>query len=347
MPDAASSSRETYSRSIEPEPSVTITDQTFFGHGWQPMTIAVLQAIWFMPQGSEFDVEDLVDWFRALGWKSANGKPLGHDAVRRELALIRKAGYIRAQRLRGEGGRVAGIHYEISKRPRPQGDSTVRFQLDESETSRSHHVPPLTTHGESPRLADEAKPQVAPCAADDHTWSMGDVENPVKDQVAPCASNGVHPPHPPEEVETSSPYPLKSAEPGRGEGESSASNNEDQIQAAYEFLQDLPNPWRAGRATARKLAPKLAEAAAEQGWSLDAELVKKLTEMPEGIKSYPSVLARRVDDLPRRGPSRVPGQQRDRYSDIPKRPDEVVPSEEGMAAVRAALAAFRGGPGTA
>lgn len=156
---------------------------------------------------------------------------------------------------------------------------------------------------------------------------------------------GSHPPHPPEEVETSSPYPLETSTPGREEGASFASNNEDQIQAAYEFLQDLPNPWRAGRATARKLAPKLAEAASEQGWSLDADLVKKLTEMPEGIKSYPSVLARRVDDLPRRGPSRVPGAQRDRYSDVPERPDQVVPSEEGMASVRAALAAFRGAPG--
>lgn len=340
--DAASSSCDTYSRSIEPEPSVTITDQTFFGHGWQPLTITVLQAIWFMPQGAEFDVHDLVDWFRSLGWKSANGKPLGEDAVRRELALIREAGYIRAHRVRGEKGRVTGIHYEISKRPRPGQDRSIRFQGDEAETSRSHHVPPMTRHGESPDLVDGAEPQVGPRASIGHAWSMADVENQANAQVAPCASNGAHPPHPPEEVETSSPYPLKASAPpaGRGEGESSAGNDE-QIQAAYDFLQDLPNPWRAGRATARKLAPKLAEAAAEQGWLLDAELVKKLTEAPDGIKSYPSVLARRVDDLPRRGRSRLPGQRRDRFSDVPERPEEIVPSEEGMTAVRAAFEAIR------
>lgn len=342
--DAASSSSETYTRSIEPEPSVTVTDQTFFGHGWQPLTICVLQAIWFMPQGAEFGVEDLVDWFRGLGWKSANGKPLGADAVRRELALIREAGYIRAERLRGERGRAAGIRYEISKRPKPGSAAAIRFGGDETETSRSHHVPPMTTHGESPHLADQAKPQVAPRASNHQTWSMADVVKDVKPQVAPCASNGAHPPHPPEEVETSSPYPLTTTAPpaGREEGGSSASNDE-QIQAAYDFLQDLPNPWRAGRATARKLAPKLAEAAAEQGWSLDAELVKKLTEAPEGIKSYPSVLARRVEDLPRRGPNRMPGQRRERFSDVPERPDKVSYSDdEGTAAkIAAARAAMR------
>ncbi|GGU11394.1 hypothetical protein [Streptomyces lateritius] len=153
----------------------------------------------------------------------------------------------------------------------------------------------------------------------------------------------VHPPHPPEEVETSSPYPLKSADRAKeGEGASSASNDE-KLQAAYDFLQELPNPWRAGRATARKLAPKLIEAIAEQGWELDADLAKKLTEAPEGIKSYPSVLARRVDDLPRRGPSRLPGQRRERLSNVPERPASIVPSEDGMAAVRAAFEAIRSG----
>jgi hypothetical protein len=335
----------TFTRAIEPEPSVTITDETFFGHGWQPLTLAVLQAIWFMPQGAEFDVEDLVDWFRKLGWKSANGRPLGADAVRRELALIRQAGYVRAERTRGAGGRVAGIRYEVSKRARPVEDASVRFEADKADTSRSDHVPPSATHGESPHKADEAKPQVRPHASNDHTWSMADVVKPAKPQVAPCASNGGHPPHPPEGVVTPSPYPLTTdpAPEGKEEGECSASNDE-QIQAAYEFLQDLPNPWRAGRETARKLAPKLAETATEQGWVLDAELVKKLTEAPDGIKRFPSVLAKRVADLPRRGRQSVPCQRRDRWSDVPEQPDEIVPSEEGIAAVRAAFeATIRGG----
>ena len=125
---AATSAQETYTRAVEPEPSVTVTEETFFGHGWQPLTITVLQAIWFMAQGAEFGVEELVDWFRGLGWKSANGKPLGHDAVRRELSLIRKAGYINAQRLRDEKGRAAGIQYEVSKRARGPASSRSRLR---------------------------------------------------------------------------------------------------------------------------------------------------------------------------------------------------------------------------
>lgn len=305
--DAASNNSETYSRSIEPEPSVTITDQTFFGHGWQPLTITVLQAIWFMPQGAEFDVEDLVDWFRSLGWKSANGKPLGADAVRRELALIRQAGYIRAHRIRGEKGRVVGIHYEVSKRPRPTSDAGIRFAGDESETSRSHHVPPMTTHGESPHLVDDRKPQVGPCASNDQTWSMPGVAEEVKQQVAPCASNGVHPPHPPEEVDTSSPYPLTHTKTGvlSQREEAEAEFTTEDLHAAEGFLQRMRKPWNAGRATARKCAPRLLAVMRDQGWPAIGELTDKdrllleqdLTKNPGGVTSYAHVLPKRIADL--------------------------------------------------
>ena len=147
-----------YARAVEPEPSVTITDATFFGHGWQPTTIATLQAIWFMPQGMSFGVDELAAWFRQLGWKSANGKPLGVDAIRRELALIRQAGYVQAIRLRGEGGRVEGIRYEVSRRPRAERELAgpwIPIQSADPETRRSHHVPSLTVHGDSPDMVDD------------------------------------------------------------------------------------------------------------------------------------------------------------------------------------------------
>ncbi|MFH9426386.1 hypothetical protein [Streptomyces sp. NPDC017529] len=344
-PDAVSSTAETYARAVETEPSVTVTEETFFGHGWQPQTITVLQAIWFLPQGAQFGVEDLVDWFRSLGWKSANGKPLGEDAVRREMALIRKSGYVRARRLRGEGGRVAGIRYEVSKRARPDasaGQRFIGFEGDESETRRSDHVPPSTTHGDPPHVVDEAKPQVGPCAVNDQAWSMAGVVEHEKPQVAPCASNGGYPPHPPEEEGTTSPYPLMPEAADGREGEGSAIT-EEQIAAASVFLEELPDPWCAGPATARKLSPKLAAAVAERGWELDDALVRKLTYNPDGIRSFPKVLAARIDDLPRKGSrSRKPPGQRSNNG-VPQRPENVVCSEEGMGAVRAALEAFRQG----
>ncbi|MGW0960754.1 hypothetical protein ACWD4K_17330 [Streptomyces gelaticus] len=309
--------RETWARAVEPEPSVTITDETFFGHGWQPMTIAVLQAIWFLPAGEEFGVDELVGWFRALGWKSANGRPLGEDAVRRELALIRKAGYIRAYRLRGEGGQIAGMRYEISKRPKPPQEQIEvvpaastkpqvapcasndrvwsKTGVDKTENRRSHHVPPITGCGDSPDLADQEKPQ-----------------------VAPCASNGGFPPvPPPEEVDTSSPSPLTPLPElasgrdaaARAAEEAAVAATPEQLAAAVEFLQELPGPWAVGRVTAQRYAPLLVESATAQGWELDDFLAAELTKNPGGAHNPQAALKTRIRDLVRRRRTRtVPAQ---------------------------------------
>ncbi|MFH8410378.1 hypothetical protein ACH4FX_37230 [Streptomyces sp. NPDC018019] len=309
--------RETWARAIEPEPSVTITEETFFGHGWQPLTIAVLQALWFMPPGENFDVAELTGWFRAMGWKSANGKPLGEDAVRRELALIRKAGYIRAYRLKGEDGRMVGMRYEISKRPKPpqerievvaaglvnpqvtpHASNDGTWNADETETRRSRHVPPMATYGESPHVADGAKPQ-----------------------VAPCASNGGFPPTPPREVvDTTSPNPLTdtadhsrfAAREKKEEG-AEAEFDAKAIAAAEEFLQELPAPWAVGRPTAKRYAPLLVESTRAQGWDLDDALVAELIK-GERPNNPQGALKARIENLVRRhraaATATVPGQIR-------------------------------------
>ncbi|MEV8311865.1 hypothetical protein AB0P36_32205 [Streptomyces flavidovirens] len=287
----AKPSRETWARSLETEPSVTVTEETFFGHGWQPLTLATLQAIWFLPATAEFSVEQLVAWFGALGWKSANGKPLGEDAVRRELALIRKAGYVRAYRVKGEGGRMAGMRYEVSKRqmepqerigvlsgksakpqvaPCASNEGTWSLPgMDKTENHRSHHVPPLTTHGDPPYMADQAKPQ-----------------------VAPCASNGGSPPTPPlwEEDYSSSQKPS-SVTPDIPAAA---------VTAAAEFLAELPGRWACGRRSAQELAPLLAEAVVAQGWVLGEALVQQLTSCRIPPRKLPAqVLAEQIEDLPR------------------------------------------------
>lgn len=278
---------ETWVRAIEPEPSVTITEETFFGHGWQPLTIAAVQAIWFLPAGEEFGIEELVAWFRAMGWKSANGRPLGEDAVRRELALIRKAGYIRTYRLRGEGGRLGGVRYEISKRPKaPQAqieylagepvkqqvapdaaDDLVRPKpgLGKGRSRRWDLLPPMAATGGSPLLAEARKPQVAPVAAD-----------------------AGFPPTPPlEVVVATSPGPPRTG------------TDPESVAAAEEFLQDMPAPWAVGRTTARRYAPILAESAESQGWELDEALVRELTKGPMP-RSPQAALKIRIQDLVRR-----------------------------------------------
>ncbi|MDQ8707543.1 hypothetical protein RCO28_34495 [Streptomyces sp. LHD-70] len=297
---------ETWARAIESEPSVTITEETFFGHGWQPLTIAVLQALWFMPPGMEFDVPELVGWFKKLGWKSANGKPLGEDAVRRELALIKKAGYVKAYRVRLESGHLGGSRYEISKRPRQPQEQIEYISADSAkpqvtpnafiggtrqspdasneENRRSGLMPPITRSGESPRQVDGAKPQ-----------------------VTPDASNHGFPPTPPlgEEEDSSSPNPSPATA-----GASDRRVDDAAVSAAAEFLLELPGEWACGLKSAGRLAPRLAEACRLQGWDLGPDLVTHLTKRSR--KQPMTALRERVADLPRfkAARARVPGQPR-------------------------------------
>lgn len=275
---------------------MTVTEETFFGHGWQPLTLTVLQAIWFLPASAEFNVGQLVSWFDALGWKSANGKPLGEDAVRRELKLIREAGYVRAFRVKGEDGRMTGMRYEISKRqmpPQEQIGVVTEFDAkpqvgpsasnertwmlpgtDRTENHRSAHVPPMSAHGDPPCMVDQAK-----------------------SQVTPCASNHGAPPAPPyrEEEDSSS---LKSSSIAPGASETA-------VAAAAEFLAELPGRWACGRKSTAELAPLLAEAVQEQGWKLSGELVQQLTRRSQARRGALSVLRERIEDLPRYRAARV------------------------------------------
>lgn len=114
-------------------------------------------------------------------------QPLGEEAVRRELKVIRDVGYVRAYRVKGDAGRMAGMRYEISKRQmplqqqigvvselktKPQVSPSASNErtwtlpgMPKSENRRSADVPPRATHGDPPYMVDQAKPQVAPCAS--------------------------------------------------------------------------------------------------------------------------------------------------------------------------------------
>jgi len=121
------------------------------------------------------------------------------------------------------------------------------------------------------------------------------------------------------EVSTSTPYPLtgtnRTTEPQK-EGEEDSFAAED-IQAAERFLQTMAKPWNAGRATARKCAPRLLKAMREQEWpgirELDAAgrklLEQDITKNPGGVINHAHVLPRRVDDLSLYSTLTRPGRQ--------------------------------------
>ncbi|MEU9946900.1 hypothetical protein [Streptomyces sp. NPDC047939] len=116
---------------------------------------------------------------------------------------------------------------------------------------------------------------------------------------------GSPPPHPPEEVTTSSPTPHadtdgRSSLPSQTEGGREFSPKE--IHAAESFLQRMASPWNAGRATATKYAPKLLRVMAEQGWpsifNVDKRVLEHdITKNPGGITRHAQVLPGRIADL--------------------------------------------------
>ncbi|MFH9439507.1 hypothetical protein [Streptomyces rochei] len=294
--------REMFAKKAEFAPHVTITEETFFGHGWQPLTIAFAQALWFLPPNQSFDVPFLVSWLDRIGWKGANGKPIGENVVRRELKLLREAGYVQSHRLRGEGGKAVGIQYVVSQRRTDQPETGAWIPAPEDYRS-SDHMPPMTTRGQSPHVAIDKKP------SSDHMPSLTTpggsprVVNGAKSQVAPHATNELPPPHPPEEVDTSSPYPLtdsKGSLPSQRE-EAGEFSIED-IAAAERFLQTLRKPWQAGRATARRCAPLLLREMRELGWPSIREVDQPLLEQEilkntEGAKSPAHILPKWIRDL--------------------------------------------------
>ena len=101
-------------------------------------------------------------------------------------------------------------------------------------------------------------------------------------------------------MDTSSPNPLNHAATPQHQEEEAGRFTVEDLTRAEDFLQTLPEPWAAGRVTARKLAPALLDSAQAQGWDLDAELVRALTANPGAVRSYPKVLALRIADLKRK-----------------------------------------------
>ncbi|MER8003053.1 hypothetical protein [Streptomyces sp. NPDC095613] len=301
--------RETFKRASEFAPHVTVTEETFFSHGWQPLTITVLQSLWFLPADASFDIPFLVDWYARLGWKGANGKPLGANVVRREIGLIRDAGYVSVTRLRGETGQAVGIQYSVSQRrtDQPQNGPWLPADPGKEENRRSHHMPPMATRGQSPHVAIEENPSsdhmppMTTCGQSPH------VANAAKPQVAPRATNGVHPPFPPGGGTTPPPNPLTHPD-GAGslpsQTEEGGVFDENDLEAAAAFLQQMPDPWVIGERDAREMAPELLASMQGKGWPRFADVDAKsltscLTVNPGGANNLPSILRRkRIPNLP-------------------------------------------------
>lgn len=332
---AADFSAAMVSRAWEPPEEVVVSRPLAYAEGLQPEDYGVLIRLLLRDPTQPSGMKALADEFQATSWK------MGESRLRGVMGRLKKAGHVRHEQVSYDPKSKRPVWaFTVYRNPanNPQHARTLGgassqvsptggFSTDGSASSNTHLLDSNVFAGQTLSLDSNV--------SNTHLLDSNVSEtNVYAGQADTAISNGWvgHPPHPPEEVETSSPYPLTNtsgitAPSAREEGEGTSASNtstDEAVAAAEHFLQELPRPWTAGRVTAKKLAPLLAVTAADQGWELDAALVAELTQNPDGVKRFPATLKSRIEDLPRRLGRRqgVPPQRAEgRYFDLPPEPD--------------------------
>jgi hypothetical protein len=257
------------------------------GPGLQPEDIGVLAHLLLRDPGAPSSVAALATECQQRGWK------VSEYAMRGIVKRLKAAGHIHQDRVYNQTtGRLDWV-FSVYRNPanNQMYVDSVRF-VGSQQIGRSDSSALNESAGQADSLAineTEASRWLPTNGNADVSAGHG--------RFVGSQRIGANPPHPPEEVETSSPYPLKQPAAPTEEEDFTA----DQLSAAEHFLQLLPAPWTVGRKTAQRLAPKLLEAITAQGWNLDDDLRAQLASNPDGIKRHASVLEKeRIADLPLR-----------------------------------------------
>ncbi|WP_051779482.1 hypothetical protein [Streptomyces sp. NRRL S-241] len=272
--------------------------------------VVYLHVLFAINSGAQVTVPGIVASVREAGVRSAkSGNELvGRDAVYESFARLIEARFIRRTTIpnpKGKGYRGL-TSYEVYEHFEDNPDYSPEGPAEESGTKLPVFAETGISAGQ-PTSGVRGSKGLSGVRGSGVRGRGGSFVSAGQPTSANTGSGTGSPPHPPEEVNTSSPYPLGTGADGvapaaREEEESTTfpTPSAEQIEAASQFLQELPRPWTAGRVTVRSLAPLLAAVVADQGWELDDALVKELTSNPEGVKRPMRVLKSRIEDLPRR-----------------------------------------------
>lgn len=270
--------------------------------GLQPEDLGVLAALLLHNPNQPSTMKALAAELRELGWK------MSLDRFEKVLARLTAAGHVYRE----------SVFNPVTKRPEwvsmvYRNPANNQGYLDRGSLEASQVSAGI---GENPTSPIERAGELGENPVSPGQSELG--ENPssgktrVRKPDVPAGQgrtrgkpdSGFYPPHPPEEVDTSSPYPRDAA--ARPEGVAVAFAPEELL-ASNHFLQKLPQPWSAGRRVAKRLAPKLLEALHEQGWPPLAKLtprdesllVGQLIKKPEGVNDHAGILEKnRIADLP-------------------------------------------------
>lgn len=247
--------------------------------------------------------QSVLERLREMGVRSGNGSRLvGRDAVYASFARLRAKGYIRRLvQSNEETGQRTGVAYEFYDWPAWNPDAP-----DVTEFSKVGATSGIAGSGDavsrSRKRAKNGSSQVPPTSGN---AGSGDAGSSTSPQVAPTSGNAGSPPHPPEEEDSSSPYPLtRTTGAHASQREEGPEFSSEEIRAAEAFLQQMQR-FQAGGATARKQAPRLLRTMSKQGWPSLAELddTQRLLLEAEifrntgGAKSWVRCLPGWIEDL--------------------------------------------------
>ncbi|MFD8839817.1 hypothetical protein [Streptomyces griseofuscus] len=248
--------------------------------------------------------QTVLERLRELGVRSGNGsRVVGRDAVYESFARLRAKGYIRRIQLRKDN-RAAGVAYEFYDFPAWNPEPPVLESPQVGATSGNA----VSGNGGSRagNRTSRSSSQVRAASGIPGYGNGGSRSGKAEfSQVASTSGNAGHPPHPPEEEDSSSPYPLTgNARPHLSQTEEEPEFLPEEISQAEDFLQQMKR-WQAGRSTARKCAPRLLRVMRAQGWPALAELGEDQRSQLEaeifrntgGAKSWVRCLPGWIEDL--------------------------------------------------
>ncbi|BFP50143.1 hypothetical protein KCMC57_65110 (plasmid) [Kitasatospora sp. CMC57] len=289
-------------RGWEAPEEVVLTRPLIHTKGLQPEDLGVLAALLLQNPNEPSTIKALAAELRELGWK------MSLDRFEKVLARLTAAGHVYRESVFNPATKRPEWVSRVYRNPANNQSYLDRGSLEASQVSGGigeNPIPPVeraSELGENPVSPGQSEIGENPSSGKTRVRKPDVPAGQGRDRGKP--DSGFHPPHPPEEVDTSSPSPHDSA--SRPEEEVAVVHSLEKLLDAAMFLKKLPSPWTAGRSSAKRLAPKLLEALEEQGWPplakltprYGALLVRELTKNPEGINDYSRILPKRVEDLP-------------------------------------------------
>ncbi|OYP10145.1 hypothetical protein CFC35_41640 [Streptomyces sp. FBKL.4005] len=299
-------SNSVFERAQEDPEEAVITRPVAETKGLQPEDVGVLVHLLLLPVSVQATGKDLAAGMRALGWKMSIDR---FEVIAKRLT---KAGHLLRKSVYNPETKRPEWRYKAYRNPanNPQYVEAGTAALSQvsggiGENPVSEPPSPSET-GENPVSPGQSRNRVFPGSGAE----SGKTRFPSDDVSAGQSRNrgkpgfASPPPHPPEEEDPPPPTPSSPSGTLPSQREEEAEFSPEEIRAAERFLQRMRR-WQAGRATARRCAPRLLRAMRDQGWPRLAEMDDALLALLEaevlkntgGALSWEKCLPGWIDDL--------------------------------------------------